>query len=186
MKQARQDAKNDGIEHSKPLVSAADVNEGNYPRARFDADIAWAIEEVAKRRSPTLGSTWQHQVGFASEIATAAYFEVNANWEIYPDYVGDEGYDLLVGEDRVEVKAVTAQQDLELRVPESKVDCADYFVLSRCPNPRALAQLVGWISRQKLEHLGHRFDGDLRVGAECLSVFEPIFIPPERIRSTQR
>lgn len=168
-----------------PLVSAADVNESNYPRARFDDGIAWSIQETARQRAPTSESVWSHQVGFAGELAASAYFEVSADWTIHPDYVGDDGYDFEVQGNKVEVKTVTKREDLELRVPASKADEADYVILAQCSHPQELVQLIGWISSPRLQAVGHRFDSDLRVGAGQLYPLEPIFLPPERIRDTQ-
>ena len=185
MSKQQQESKSNRAESIKPLVSAADVNEGNYPRARFDKSLAWTIKEVARDRAPTRESIWRHRVAFASEVATSAYFGVKANWEIYPDFVGDSGFDFQINDTRIEVKTVTSRDDLELRISQNKIESADYFVLTQCTNPDELVQLIGYVSQSDLNHFGHRFDGDLRIGTEYMYPFEPLFLPPERIRATQ-
>jgi len=185
MSQGTQSTKDNRAPPRGPLVSAADVSEGNYARARFDDDIAWTIKRTAQQRAPTPKSVWTHQVGFASELATSAYFGVSADWTIYGDFMGDDGYDLIVDDARVEVKSVTKEDDLVLRVPEDKVDDADRFVLTQCTNPKELVKLIGWITREKLKELSHRFDGCLSIEPDNLWIFEPVFLPPERIRVTQ-
>jgi len=185
MSQKHEQQKSNRPELLPPLVSAADINEANYVRARFDESIAWTITETARRRAPTSESVWSHQVGFAAELAASSYFGSAANWDIYPDYEGDDGYDFKIGESRIEVKAVTKQDDSELRVSEDKIDNADYFVLAQTTNPKELVELIGWISRPALEQFGNRFDGDVRVDSQYLSPLEPLWLPPERIRSAQ-
>jgi hypothetical protein len=91
----------------------------------------------------------------------------------------------MVDDARVEVKAVTKRDDLELRVPVDRVEDADYFVLTQCSNPRELVRLMGYISRPEFSRFGHRFNGKLRVGLDRLHIFEPVFLPPEQIRATQ-
>jgi hypothetical protein len=185
MSKGTQSTKSNRDDPWKPLVSAADINEANYPRVRFDDDIAWTIKQTAQQRAPTPESVWRHQVGFAGELATSAYFGVPADWTIYDDYIGDDGYDIVVDEARVEVKAVTKRDGLELRVPVDRVEDADYFVLTRCSTSKELVQLMGYISRPEFKRFGHRFNGKLCVEMDCLHIFEPLFIPPERIRATQ-
>lgn len=65
------------------------------------------------------------------------------------------------------------------------VDSADYFVLAQCWNPSEMTQLVGSISRPRLQRYGHRYDGDVRVGPEYLSPLEPLHLEPDRIRDIQ-
>lgn len=169
-----------------PLVSAADVTEANYPRAWFDTSIADTIKHVAQQRAPTRDSVWSHRVGFAGELGASTYFGAEPDWTIHPGFVGDDGFDFLVGDHRVEVKTITRREDIELWVPQEKVDSADYFVLAQCWNPSEMAQLVGSISRPRLQRYGHRFDGDVRVGPEYLSPLEPLHLEPDQIREIQR
>jgi hypothetical protein len=132
----------------RPLVSADDVEEANYPRARFDGDLAWIIKETARKRAPTEESIWRHRVGFAGELTAAAYFNVEADWSNEPDYSGDDGFDITVGDFRVEVKTVTDEDDWQLKVPVDRMETADHFVLARCTNPSELVKLVGGINRR--------------------------------------
>lgn len=175
----------EGEHRYRPLVSAADVDEANYPRARFDDGIALTIRETARQRAPTRRSVWRHRVGFAGELTAAAYFGVDVNLQIFDDYDGDDGYDLIHNGAKVEVKTVIREDDWELKVPVEKVDTADAYVLAKCSNPSELAQLIGWTPRKQLLTFGHRFDERIRVGPEYLLPFEPIFLPPDQIRASQ-
>lgn len=174
-----------GRGHRRPLVSAVDIDEANYPWARFDEGIAFTIQEIARRRAPTRQSVWRHRVGFAGELTTAAYFGVSVDLQIYDDYDGDAGYDLVHNGVKIEVKTVSREDDWELKVPLKKVDAAERYVLAKCSNPSELAQLIGWAPRKRLLAAGHRFDGRIRLAPEYLSVFETRFMPPEEIRASQ-
>ena len=143
------------------------------------------IEDTALQRAPNQRSTWTHEVGVAGELATAAYFGVEANWDIYDDYEGDDGYDIDLYGTHIEVKTVTEREDTELRVPEEKVDSADHFVLAQCWNPKEHVRLIGSISRPRLKSFGHRFGGDYRVYPNRLSPLRPLEVFPERVRETQ-
>jgi len=185
MSQGTQHTKTTRDEPQRPLISAADIREVNYPRAWFDEDIAWTIKRTAQQRAPTPGSVWSHQIGFACELATSAYFRVSADWSIYDDYIGDDGHDLTVDGTQVEVKGVTDRSDPTLRVPIDKVDNADQFVLGQCMNPSVGARLIGSITRERFKQLGYRFDGCLCVEPDCLTVLGHKVISPEEIRATQ-
>lgn len=175
-------AKNDRQQMS-PLVSAAGINEGNYVRARFDNNLAWVVQEVGRRRAPNEGSIWRHTVGYAGEIVAAAYFGVQPNQTITEDYIGDDGYDLIHRGSRIEVKTVTRDDGLQLRVSQDKVECADYFVLARCSNPSELVELIGYIDREALVTHGREHpEGKICIGTSHLFLFEPIFLSPDRIR----
>ncbi len=169
-----------------PLVSAMDMSPANWPRAHFDDSIRFAIKETARLRAPNRSSEWRHRLGFAGEVATASYFGVRANWEITDDFVGDDGYDFIYEDARVEVKTTTSEQDLELVVSIERVDDADYFVLAKCSSPRELVHLVGWVSRPELKEFGYRFDGNIRIDIKYLNPLEPLEMFPDRIRDIQK
>jgi hypothetical protein len=169
----------------KPLDPIADWDRANWARMRIDDGLSYAIEETARRRAPTSASQWRHRKGFAVELAAASYFGVEANWEIYDDYVGDDGYDFVFEHDRIEAKATSDRQDMELRVATSKLDDADYFVLGYCSRPDELAELIGYISRPTLEEHGYQFDGEIRVELEYLYPLEPQVLFPEEVRDIQ-
>ena len=179
---------NRSTESQPPLISAADVRPGNYPRARFDEGIALTIQEIGCCRAPTRSSEWRHQVGFAGELTAAAYFGVKADRTITGDFIGDDGYDFVHNGRRIQVKTTTREEDWSLEVSVGDVNKADYYVLAACPNPTELVELIGWIPRSQLKQLGHKFkeDGRLRVDPDSLYPFEPIFLPPEQIRRTQQ
>ncbi len=169
----------------KPLDPIADWNRANWARMRIDDGLNFAIKETARRRAPTSASKWRHRKGFAVELAVASYFGVEANWEIYDDYVGDDGYDFVFEHKRIEAKATSDRQDMELRVEKSKLDDADYFVLGYCSRPDEVAQLIGYISRPALEEHGYQLDGEIRVELEYLYPLEPRVLLPEQVRDIQ-
>lgn len=173
-----------------PLSSSATIAPANRPRAWFDDGIKFAIKEEARLRAPDRGSRWRHRVGFAGELTTSAHFHAPVNRRIYEDYIGDDGYDIeitLQGEKRrIETKTV-CNGDLELIIDHEKIDCADYFVLCRTPDPTAMVELVGWIKRPDLKIAGETYPGDtkVRVEPQYLCCFEPGYIPPDQIRRAQ-
>lgn len=166
----------------RPLVSAADVNEANYPRIWFDDGIVRKIDHTAEQRAPDHRSIWYHRVGVAAELGATTYFGSDVNWRTYPDYIGDDGHDFRLGDDRVEVKATTRREDIELRVAEEKVDDADYFLLAKCWDPTGHVRLVGYISRPRLKYFGHRFDGDIRINPKDMYPLRPLELSPDDVR----
>lgn len=181
-------SKTEGAYRIRPKFSAADVNPANRPRMHIDSGIEHAIRETARSRAPTRSSEWDHRIGFAGELASAAYCGVRADWSITEDYVGDEGYDFVHEGDRIEVKTTTKEKmtDWELAVPVEKVDNADCFFLAQCSRPDELVHLIGWISRPRLKEFGTRFDGRIRVDPRSLNMFEPLELFPDQVRGAQR
>jgi hypothetical protein len=118
-----------------PLVSAVDFNEGNYVRGRFDNSLAWYVQQIGRDRAPDTRSVWSHCIGVAGELVAAAYLGAEFNRMITDDYVGDDGYDLDHNGEKVEVKTVTSDENLELKISKEQVNTADYVVLARCSNP---------------------------------------------------
>lgn len=174
------------IDRLPPLISAADTDEANQPPIWFDDCIARKKRHHAKQRAPTNESEFNHWVGLAGELGCATYFGSEINWETYADYVGDSGYDFMVGSKRVEVKTVGRRTNVELRVPVNRVDSADYYVLAKCWNPKELVRLVGWISRDDLVYFGHEFAGDIRVSPANLYPFKPIQLFPDDVREVYK
>lgn len=78
MNKERQQTKTNRIQPLPPLISAADINEANYPRGYIDESIADTIEHIARQRAPTRGSVFSHRVGFASELIASTY------WGLHP------------------------------------------------------------------------------------------------------
>ncbi len=122
MSQTDETSKTHGKHRTRPIISAADVNPANRPRMHIDSGIEHAIRETARRRAPTRVSEWDHRIGFAGELAGAAYCGVRADWSITEDYVGDDGYDFVHEGDRVEVKTTTKERmsEWELAIPNRK------------------------------------------------------------------
>jgi hypothetical protein len=172
------------------LTSARDFNRGNYPRARFDDGLAFAIKELARQRAPNEQSRLDHEAGIAGELGFSGYQQCAFNKTIYPGYQGDDGYDSVteIGGCSYKVEIKTAfHGSTELRVSEEKVCQADYFVLCRTSSPREMVELIGYVNQDQLKMRGERYPDDnrLRVGTEDLETFEPLFIPPDRIRDAQ-
>lgn len=167
-----------------PLVSADMIDPANYPRGRFDEDLGIFVKEQARLRSPTEGTNWRHAVGFAGELVAGAYFNTRADWSVHSDYVGDDGYDLKFDGYRIEVKTVSRYDDLQLRVPIEQQHQSDYFVLARSTEPTEGAELIGYISDWKLSQFSHQFQSDdfVRLDTKYLDTFQPIFLPPKKIR----
>lgn len=140
-----------------PLVSAVDFNEGNYVRGRFDSSLAWYVQQIGRDRAPDTRSVWSHCIGVAGELVTAAYLDAEFNRTITDDYVGDDGYDLDYNGEKIEVKTVTDDENLELKISKEQVNAADYAVLARCSNPSELAELIGWVHESQLEQFGFQF-----------------------------
>lgn len=177
-----------GSDYFPPLTSARDFNRGNYPRARFDDRITYAIKEHAQKRAPNEQSRRDHEAGIAGELGFSGYHQCPFNNTIYPGYQGDDGYDSVaeIGGHRYKIEVKTAfRGSTELRVSEERVSDAEYFVLCRTSSPREMVELIGYINRDQLKMRGERYRGEdcFRVGPEDLETFEPLFIPPERIRA---
>lgn len=170
-----------------PLVSAIDLNEANYVRARFDDSLAWYVQQVGHDRAPDSRSVWPHCIGVAGELVTAAYLDAEFNRTITDDYVGDDGYDLDHNGEKVEVKTVTNDENLELKIRKEQVNTADYAVLARCSNPSEFVELIGWAHKSQLEWFGYQFPSKelIRLDARHLLPFEPKFLSADRIRASQ-
>ena len=173
-----------------PLSSAADWNPANRPRLRIGGvprgeKLNFKLKTQAKKRAPTATSEWRHHIGFVGEVAASSFFGVSANWDVTGDYVGDEGWDFIYDDHRIEVKTTSNHEDLELNVSTDRVDDADYFILAHCPRPNDMVQLVGYVSRPELKKFGHRFVGDLRLGLEYMRPFEPLEMYPEQVLDIQ-
>lgn len=175
----------DGLLRAPPLVSSADANEGNYPRARFDDGIAYAVKQIGRDRAPDQASTYRHRIGYAGELVTATYLDIPVNRDITPAYVGDDGYDLVKDGYKIEVKTVT-DDAAPLRVPLKQLETVDYYVLAQCSNPSELVELIGWTNAPSLAvHGFRRGDGTVELGQKYLNLFEPLFLTPDHIRETQ-
>lgn len=169
-----------------PLNPVSDWSPANWAQVQFDySGIGYAIKEQARRRAPTEQSVWRHQMGFAGEVAASTLLEVSANWEIYPDYEGDNGFDFIHDSERVEIKTTNNMEQPQLTVPTDCINDADQFVLTVCKDPRLLVYVVGSISRPDLKTYGRRFDGKLRVGLNWLDPFEPREVFPETVQEVQ-
>lgn len=181
---------NSETDYLPPLYPARDVPAGEYPRARFDEGLGFAIKEEARRRAPDESSKWNHKLGFAAELAVSGLLQTPVNREIYPDYEGDDGFDLVYESHgdryRVEVKC-SSKGGVELNVNSDKIDSADYFVLCRTLSPRREVEIIGYISCNQLKALGHSFpdSNEVKIPQRLLQPFPPIFVSPDRIRDSQ-
>lgn len=173
-----------------PLHSATDQNPANRPRLRIGGvprgdKLNFKIKTQAKKRAPRASSEWRHHMGFAGEVTASSYFGVSANWEVTGDYVGDDGWDFIYDDRRIEVKTTSNHKELELSVPVDRVDDADYFILAHCPRPDDMVQLVGCVSRPELKKFGHLFAGDVRIGLKYMRPLEPLEMYPEQVLDIQ-
>jgi hypothetical protein len=173
-----------------PLNSAADCDPANRPRLRIGGvprgdKLKFAIKTHAKQRAPTSSSEWRHHIGFAGEVAASTYYGVSANWNVTDDYIGDNGWDFIYDDHRVEVKTTSNHKNLELEVPAKRIDDADYFILAHCPRPDDMVQLVGCVSRPDLKAFGRRFAGDMRLSLEYMESFNPIEMYPDQALDIQ-
>jgi len=171
------------------LESAADVGEADYIKVIYDGCIIWTIKEEGRKRAPTQTSVWRHQLGLAGEVAVGTVLGVRANWETYADYVGDCGYDLKDSGNGIEVKTVLYGSELELKIPKSQIETADYFVLARARESLQLIELIGYIDRASVKQFGERspYDNRIRVKPEYLDSFNTAQGPvsPEEVRTIQ-
>lgn len=169
-----------------PLDPVSEWNLANWARVHFDYDgIGYSIKEQARRRAPNEQSVWRHKKGFAGEVAASTLLGVSANWEIYPDYHGDNGFDFIRDGQQIEVKTTNEMQQPQLEVSKDQINDADQFVLTVCRDPRRLVYIVGSISRPELKMYGHKFDDKVMVELEWLDPFEPREIFPETVREVQ-
>lgn len=174
----------------RPLISAADVGQGNHTQVRFDQHISEAMSEHAKRRAPKGSQSFnRHLVGIAGEVATGAWQRVPINTQIMPDYEGDDGYDLEIprrgGGDprRIEVKTTTNSSNLERPITERELEQADYFVLCNTSAPKQYVDIVGYAPRPLIKWIGHVYGRDeFLLSPEWLHPTPPIQIFPDDVR----
>lgn len=172
-------------------VSAADVRPGDYPRARFDEGIKDNIRNLAEKRAPDKGSQLRHEVGIAGEYAVSGYCRIPVNKESYGDFSGDPGWDLSMekrGEHiRIEVKSVH-NGNLKLRVSQSELETADYFVLCDVSPALDVVDIVGGIRANDLAQVGRGspYDSTIRADPIDLEILVPRTVLPDDIREAQQ
>ena len=185
----RQSTRTESEERSEPLESVADINETDYIKVIYDGCIIWTIEEEGRKRAPSRKSVWRHQMGLAGEVAVGTVLGVRANWETYEDYIGDCGYDLKDDDNRIEVKTVRYGSELELKIPESQLQTADHFVLTRARESLQLIEVIGHVSQDELKEFGDRspYDDLIRVKPKYIRPFNIARGPvsPEKVRAVQ-
>lgn len=175
-----------------PLESAADVGRSNYARVEFDQHISEMLTEHARQRSPqdcSDRSYRNHLLGVASEVAVATWQNGTVDTEIYPDYCGDDGIDVVApakwgdGTDTFQVKATREMRSPEQWVTPDEINKANYFVLCATNAPARYVEIVGYISQRVLQSLG---TGYLRNGyllsAEYLNPVKPTHYSPSDVR----
>lgn len=173
-----------------PLASTESVGDANYPRARFDDGFGFVIKDMARCRAPGTRTEHRHRAGVASELAVSGYEGDPINDEVYPDYQGDDGWDLEITRFgtryTAEVKCVCTGS-LELRVQEDRVDDVDYFYLCRTQAPTAMVEILGYIDRNGVQKWGesHPDDDLIRVRPRYLFPLEPTLITSDDIREAQ-
>lgn len=190
----RSDERNDGSEQTTllPLESAADVGRSNHARVEFDQHISEMLTEHARQRSPqdcADRSYRNHLLGVASEVAVATWQNGTIDLEIYPDYCGDDGIDVVApakwgnGTDTFQVKATREMRSPEQWVTADELDTSDYSVLCATNAPARYVEIVGYISQRVLQSLGTGYlrDGYL-LSAEYLNPVKPTHYSPSDVR----
>lgn len=190
----RSDERNDRSEQTTllPLESAADVGRANYARVEFDQHISEMLTEHARQRSPqdcSDRSYRNHLLGVAGEVAVATWQNGTIDLDIYPDYCGDDGVDVVApakwgnGTDTFQVKTTREIHSPEHWVTADGLNNADYFVLCATNAPARYVEIVGYISQRVLRSLGTGYlqDGYL-LSAEYLNPVKPTHYSPNDVR----
>ncbi len=175
-----------------PLESAADVGRANYARVEFDQHISEMLTEHARQRSPqdcSDRSYRNHLLGIASEVAVATWRNGTVDLQIYPDYCGDDGVDVIApakwgdGTDTFQVKATRDLRSPEQSVRAEELDKANYFVLCATNAPARYVEIVGYTSERILRNIGTGYtrDGYL-LSAEYLNPVRPTHYTPSKVR----
>lgn len=175
-----------------PLESAADVGRSNYARVEFDQHISEMLTEHARQRSPedcSDRSYRNHLLGVASEVAVATWQDGVIDVEIYPDYCGDDGVDVVApakwgnGTDTFQVKATRKMRSPEQWVAPDELDKADYFVLCATNAPSRYVEIVGYIQQRILRNVGTGYlENGYLLSAEYLSPVKPTHYSPGDVR----
>lgn len=177
-----------------PLVTAAELGPSHRATVKFDQRQSDVLIEHARQRAPDISSDSDlvyrdHLLGIAGEVAVATWVRGTINVEIYPDFQGDDGADVVApskwggGEDRYQVKTTRNVMNPEGVVALEEIDQADYFVLCCSDTPQSVVQIVGYIPRYPLKRIGETWgrDGYLLSG-EHLWPVKPKYYSPAEVR----
>lgn len=177
-----------------PLVTAAELGPSHRATVKFDHQQSDMLIEHARQRAPDLPSKRDrvyrnHLLGIAGEIAVATWVGGTINTEIYPDFQGDDGTDVIApskwgpGQDRYQVKTTRNVMNPESVVSTEEIYKADYFVLCCSDTPESDVQIVGYIPRYPLKQIGETWgrDGYL-LSAEHLWPVKPKYYAPSEVR----
>lgn len=142
-----------------PAVTAADAGPSSRTVVRFDEALSCPIQLIAEQRCVGVSAKEQadHELGVGTELATAVWADGEFNTEIYPDYEGDDGYDVVAGPKwgpepaRIEVKATRDMENPERAISRDEIEQIDYAVLCCSKNPSQRVDLVGYAPRGLLE-----------------------------------
>jgi hypothetical protein len=151
-----------------PAVSAADAGPSARTVVRFDEALGYPIQIIAEQRCVGVNAKEEgdHELGAGSELATAAWADGEFNTEIYSDYEGDDGYDVIAGPQwgpepaRIEVKATRDMKNPERVISRDEIENIDYAVLCCSRNPSQRVDIVGYAPRGLLELAPDVYDGD--------------------------
>lgn len=179
-----------------PLVTAAELGPSHRATVKFDQRQSDVLIEHARERAPDTPSKSDrvyrdHLLGIAGEVAVATMVRGKINTEIYPDFHGDDGADVVApskwggGEDRYQVKTTRDVMNPESVVSPEEIDKADYFVLCCSDTPESVVQIVGYIPCYPLKRIGEAWgrDGYLLSG-EHLWPVKPKYYSPSEVRHT--
>ena len=176
-----------------PLESAADVGRANYARVEFDQHISEMLVEHARRRSPQNRSDRSyrnHLLGVASEVAVATWRNGEIDTNIYADYQGDNGVDVVApsrwgsGTDRIQVKATRDINTPEQTVAKHELNSAEYFVLCSTNSPSKYVEIVGYVPRPILRDVGVAYmRSEYLLSPEYLFPVKPAHYTPDDVRN---
>lgn len=173
--------------NSQPTLSAFttpnhELTEGGLPdRPRHDDDDrsgclclfdtqtqSTLIREIAENRAPADANNHElerHKMGVASEIAVAILVRGQFDREIYDDYQGDNGRDVIAfhpkqGTVSYQVKATREIENPSRPVTRKEIAKNDYAVLCYTNSPESYVAIVGSVSCEKLRQMDDRYGCD--------------------------
>jgi hypothetical protein len=148
--------------------------------------------EHAQQRAPHGSSDRSyrnHLLGIASEVAVATWRDGRINTKIYPDYEGDDGVDVVAPSrwgsdiDTFQVKGTRNITTPEQSVSQSELESADYFVLCASNSPETFVEIVGYVPRPVLRHVGVDYlHSEYLLSPEYLFPVKPQHYGPNDVR----
>lgn len=169
----------------RPLISASDVDEKDFPYARVDNGILVAAMREAKKMSIEPTHTDNFKVGRLGAYVTGTYFGKRIDRTIYGDWQGDGGRDLTHRGRDIDVKTVSTG-DLELRVDPNTIGRADWYVLCDYQAPTTV-RIIGIASTETILRYGEEtpYDRQIHLPLQYITPLPYRRIEPDEIRCYQ-